>query len=72
MYCTYVQGNEIKLWWPNGFGQQNLYPVQVLYTSNNYGETSKKVMNAGFRLVELVEDPIDIGNLSKGQIMYNL
>ncbi|CAG7825645.1 unnamed protein product [Allacma fusca] len=65
-----VTGDQVNLWWPNGYGKQPLYTVQVLYTSNNYGETSLKSMEAGFRFVELVQEDIDFTDVEKGLTFY--
>lgn len=53
------QGSEAKLWWPNGYGNPTLYPYQVTYTSSMGDETSSKAFNVGFRIVELIQDPVD-------------
>lgn len=41
-----------QLWWPIGFGKQNLYKVKVVYQAQTV------VKNVGLRKVELVQDPI--------------
>lgn len=53
----------VALWWPNGYGQQKLYPVMFsikCYTGNSshLGSRmkSQKVLKIGFRTIELVED----------------
>ncbi|XP_071100815.1 beta-mannosidase-like [Haliotis cracherodii] len=46
----------ISKWWPNGYGNQPLYTVNVTFTSNN--EVSSKQRRVGFRTVELVQDPV--------------
>ena len=50
-----VPDQHVSLWWPNGYGKQPLYDLNiVLKTLNNetLGQTSKKV---GFRTVELIQ-----------------
>ncbi|XP_071101413.1 beta-mannosidase-like [Haliotis cracherodii] len=47
---------KIDRWWPNGYGRQPLYTVNVTFTSNN--EVSSKQRRVGFRTVELVQDPV--------------
>ncbi|KAJ6635884.1 Beta-mannosidase, partial [Pseudolycoriella hygida] len=54
-----IPGSEAKLWWPNGYGNPSLYPYQVSYTSSTGDETSSKAFNVGFRIVELIQDPVD-------------
>ncbi|GFS83583.1 beta-mannosidase [Trichonephila clavipes] len=52
-----LQNLDIKLWWPNGLGDQPLYLLKVVFSNNK--ETSSKSINIGFRTVELVEEPIE-------------
>lgn len=47
----------IKLWWPNGYGDQPLYNLSVMFTDSFKSETSKSV-NIGFRTVKLIEEKI--------------
>jgi len=44
---------DVRLWWPVGFGEQNLYKVKVVY---DYQTVVKTV---GLRKVELIQDPIE-------------
>ena len=48
--------NEIKLWWPAGYGDQKLYTITVKLEMN--GESLNKTKQIGFRSVELVEEPV--------------
>jgi len=52
--------NNPKLWWPNGYGEQNLYPftVRILDESRVLDE---KTIKTGFRVIELVQDADSIG-----------
>lgn len=60
---TSVQ-EKVKLWWPNGYGAQKLYPVSFnLKTYRSEDEPtlssrtdSQKLLNIGFRTIELIED----------------
>lgn len=53
----------VALWWPNGYGQQKLYPIAFsikCYAGNSSHLSSRmksqKVLKIGFRTIELVED----------------
>ncbi|XP_046577124.1 beta-mannosidase-like [Haliotis rubra] len=46
----------IGMWWPNGYGNQTRYNVNVTFTSKN--EVSNEQRRVGFRTVELVQDPV--------------
>ncbi|XP_018802797.1 PREDICTED: beta-mannosidase-like [Bactrocera latifrons] len=60
-----VPKESVKLWWPNGYGDPNLYPIFV--SANCWAKTEKpqlmaktiseKLVYIGFRTVGLVEDP---------------
>ena len=54
-----TQGNNIRLWWPNGLGDQNLYTFQVVYISNTSKETSSKTLRIGFRTIDLIQDLVN-------------
>lgn len=51
-----LQNFDIKLWWPNGLGDQPLYLLKVVFSNDK--ETTSKSINIGFRTVELVQEPI--------------
>uniref|UniRef100_A0A1A9W1B5 beta-mannosidase n=1 Tax=Glossina brevipalpis TaxID=37001 RepID=A0A1A9W1B5_9MUSC len=61
--------DQVSLWWPNGYGEQKLYPLYI--TANCWvGETkpklraktlSQKTIKIGFRTIELIEDLDDYG-----------
>jgi exo-1,4-beta-D-glucosaminidase len=42
--------NNPRLWWPNGYGNPNLYTLKVLYKSS--GQTSQKSITFGIRTVK--------------------
>ena len=46
----------IDTWWPAGYGTQTLYPLTVIFTSQDQTEISQKTIKIGFRTVELVQD----------------
>ena len=55
---TYV--NNPKLWWPNGYGEQNLYQIIVTILDKNR-VLDEKIITTGFREIELVQDVDSIG-----------
>ena len=56
-----VPKNEVELWWPNGYGKQKLYPLQIIF-SNKGSDVSKKILKIGFRSVQLVQETVSTGN----------
>ncbi|CAH1988656.1 unnamed protein product [Acanthoscelides obtectus] len=54
-----VPKSKISTWWPNGYGDQKLYTLEVTY--KNGDEQSFKQVSVGFRTIELVEEPIGKG-----------
>ncbi|CAD5125713.1 DgyrCDS13919 [Dimorphilus gyrociliatus] len=56
----------IKLWWPNGYGKQNLYNLTIKFTTSD--ESTEKTVEIGFRTIELIRNPI--GNDKKGDYFY--
>ncbi|ODN02454.1 Beta-mannosidase [Orchesella cincta] len=61
--------SKTHLWWPNGYGKQNLYSYEVSLTNDN-GDSSSRQLRLGFRTVELVEDYVDPSVTSKGREFY--
>ncbi|XP_077483314.1 beta-mannosidase-like [Amblyomma americanum] len=47
---------EIQPWWPSGYGDQNLYNLNVTISVN--GEDAMKIARFGFRTVELNQDSV--------------
>ncbi|KAK4884761.1 hypothetical protein RN001_001032 [Aquatica leii] len=58
-----IDKSYVKLWWPNGYGNANLYTVYVSYSNVKRNESSNKTFKIGFRVVELVQDKIESGLL---------
>uniref|UniRef100_A0A1L8EBR4 beta-mannosidase n=2 Tax=Haematobia irritans TaxID=7368 RepID=A0A1L8EBR4_HAEIR len=62
--------DEVTLWWPNGYGEQKLYPLHFSLkawwdaggTSLRSKTISKKSIRIGFRTIELVEEPVSEGS----------
>ena len=48
-----------KLWWPNGMGEQVLYNIEVVLSSNNYKASASHQI--GLRTIELVRESDSIG-----------
>ncbi|XP_060074948.1 beta-mannosidase-like [Ylistrum balloti] len=59
----------IKMWWPNGHGNQTLYKLYTFFTSTNGQEMSGKKIDIGFRTVEVVQDFVS-ANQSQGRTFY--
>lgn len=55
MYNSFQRN--VKLWWPNGYGEQNLYNLTAAFTSARQ-EVSSKTVRIGFKTVELVQEKI--------------
>lgn len=56
-----VPEEHVKLWWPNGFGEQNLYAVNVSFTQKDNGIQLKqdtKRFRIGFRTINLIQEPL--------------
>ncbi|XP_013184621.2 beta-mannosidase-like [Amyelois transitella] len=65
-----VNEDLIKLWWPNGYGEQNLYDLRVfLSTQGAREEVSRKHVRIGFRTIELIQEDASrvLGNTTAGQ-----
>ncbi|KAG6455463.1 beta-mannosidase [Manduca sexta] len=64
-----ISQNIVKLWWPNGYGDQALYDLDVYLSTINDGEISHKHLQIGFRTIELVEEDATkyLGNTTAGQ-----
>ncbi|XP_055850263.1 beta-mannosidase [Episyrphus balteatus] len=65
-----VPVEDVALWWPNGYGEQKLYPLH--FTMNAWLDKqgpkprdrtiSQKSIRIGFRTIELIQDDLDDGN----------
>lgn len=62
-----VKDADVELWWPNGYGAQTLYDVNVSFAAEGQsmdqprrgnGEAQKK-LRIGFRTIKLIEEPLD-------------
>ncbi|XP_073820460.1 beta-mannosidase-like [Musca autumnalis] len=68
-FQVHIPKNKVTLWWPNGYGEQKLYPLYFVaqcYTEINGPKLrsktkSQKTLNIGFRTIELEEDLDDYG-----------
>uniref|UniRef100_A0A2A4JXF5 beta-mannosidase n=1 Tax=Heliothis virescens TaxID=7102 RepID=A0A2A4JXF5_HELVI len=66
----HITDNLVRLWWPNGYGEQPLYELTLQFTSDGYPDESPyKKINVGFRTVELVESDASeiLGNGTAGR-----
>lgn len=53
-----IKKSDVELWWPNGYGQQKLYKLHVVFTSNKDQEQSSKSVRIGFKTIELMQDEV--------------
>ncbi|KAL1461109.1 hypothetical protein WDU94_013040 [Cyamophila willieti] len=51
-----VKKNLVKLWWPNGYGSQSLYNLEVILNHRN--KKLSKSVAIGFRTIRIVQDPV--------------
>eukprot|EP01129_Flabellula_baltica_P008646 TRINITY_DN3459_c0_g1_i1.p1 TRINITY_DN3459_c0_g1~~TRINITY_DN3459_c0_g1_i1.p1 ORF type:complete len:875 (-),score=163.30 TRINITY_DN3459_c0_g1_i1:26-2650(-) len=58
-----IKYDQVKRWWPNGYGDANLYPLSISWSEGSNKQTIQKKI--GFRTVELVKEP-----LGKGESFY--
>lgn len=56
---TIKNDNQIKLWWPSGYGQQPLYNLKVSVSLPDGSKSIVKSKRIGFRSVVLVQQPIE-------------
>ncbi|XP_059053179.1 beta-mannosidase [Achroia grisella] len=51
-----ISENVVRLWWPNGYGDQPLYDLNIFFTTRgNENNVSRKNLRVGFRTLELVQ-----------------
>ncbi|KAL1501909.1 hypothetical protein ABEB36_007142 [Hypothenemus hampei] len=51
----------IRLWYPNGYGDQPLYKTVIYFNSHLDNAVTNKIRKIGFRFVELVQEPLEKG-----------
>lgn len=52
---------DLKKWWPNGYGNQNLYPLNVVFQEEVSKETVQISKKIGFRTIDLIQEPVSKG-----------
>lgn len=70
-----IPKKSVNLWWPNGFGEQTLYQLNVTWTGENRNIFTNEIIRnlpqysisshpirIGFRTIELIEDSMKRGN----------
>lgn len=65
-----ISENVVRLWWPNGYGDQPLYDLFVFFsTRGNKNEISQKHLRIGFRTIVLIQIDAStkLGNTTGGQ-----
>ncbi|XP_075983148.1 beta-mannosidase [Anticarsia gemmatalis] len=51
-----ISENQVRLWWPNGYGEQPLYDLDVQMTTLDKQDITSKSVKVGFRTIQLIED----------------
>ena len=54
----------VQLWWPNGYGNQKLYPLTAVYSNGE--RENKKTIRVGFREAELIQERVNKTNATQG------
>lgn len=68
-----IDKNLVRLWWPNGYGEQPLYDVTVAFSSGlDINDVVTKTVKIGIRTVELVEDALGKIGWLQNRILLNL
>ena len=57
------QSKIVPLWWPRGYGEQNLFTLNVTFETfkgpyRSATDKSSKSLRIGFRTVELIQEPV--------------
>jgi beta-mannosidase len=56
-----IPEDKVELWWPNELGSQKLYNLSIVVKGNNGSEIGHTTLRIGFRTIELVQDPVELG-----------
>ena len=57
-----IQRQEVELWWPNGYGEQKLYDLNIVVQDSHMNDVDNKHhRKVGFRTVELIQEPLSQG-----------
>ncbi|HEY5461722.1 MAG TPA: discoidin domain-containing protein [Hanamia sp.] len=51
-----LQINHPKLWWPNGYGNQNLYDVKLTFVTDDGNQSDEKTFKTGIREMSYTEN----------------
>lgn len=57
-----IPKDKVELWWPNGFGSQKLYNLSVAVKDTDDNEIGQVSLRIGFRTIELIQEPVELGN----------
>ncbi|KAJ8925684.1 hypothetical protein NQ315_009531 [Exocentrus adspersus] len=60
-YTLIIDADQVKSWWPNGYGAQNLYKLTATFSNEDDTEITSKSIQIGFKTIELVQDTLDSG-----------
>lgn len=65
---------KVDAWWPRGYGEAKLYDLEVIFTPDGYSTdaAASSTLRTGFRTIELVEDPVESGELLFQRTCTNL
>ncbi|XP_063985342.1 beta-mannosidase isoform X2 [Diachasmimorpha longicaudata] len=54
-----IPESKISRWWPSGYGDQNLYKLNITLMTPSHSEC--KIRSVGFRTIKLVQEPLKKG-----------